>query len=315
MQYNVIIQFCKIDKSEFIEIIIIYNTIIHNKEEKMSVYLETNALRKLTSYKCKESVYTSIFSIFELLSGITEKDFEIRKACLKRIKEQKIEIQGPMIDKLFMDLVGITEYNKFAYKMIMDTYYATLEAENYSHFNNIKLLGTDKNNKNITIHAHTWLKDWDCDISNITKNIKSIVEDENKEYIKNIYDKGGDKALAEHSWGKMYNNRVDEERLSHAEPFIGADTVKTVCQEMDVLFSRYNYKLFLVAQAVIFLKAFFINGNTQNANNASDLLHLLYLKENDEFVSNDKIYKTISKACPEFKLIVLDNEKNLSDLL
>lgn len=86
-------------------------------------------------------------------------------------------------------------------------------------------------------------------------------------------------------------------------------------QETDDLFSKYNYKLFLVAQAVILSKAFFINGNTQNANNASDLLHLLYLNENDKFVSNDKIYQTITEVCPEFKLIVLDNEKNLSDLI
>ena len=80
----------------------------------MSIYLETNALRKLTNYTCEESVYTSIFSIFELLSGITEEDFKIRKDCLERINKQKIEIRGPMIDKLFMDLLSITEFNPFA---------------------------------------------------------------------------------------------------------------------------------------------------------------------------------------------------------
>ena len=137
----------------------------------MSVYLETNALRKITNYICEESVYTSIFSIFELLSGITEKDFNIRKACLKRINEQKIEIRGPMIDKLFMELLGITEYNPYAYKMIMDTYYSALRAENYSHFNNFKLSVSDINNKTRLINAHTWLKNWDDNISNITNNI------------------------------------------------------------------------------------------------------------------------------------------------
>lgn len=283
----------------------------------MSVYLETNALRKLTNYTCKESVYTSIFSVFELLSGITEKDFEIRKACLKRIEEQKIEIQGPMIDKLFVDLFGITEYNRFAYKMIMDIYHAALKAESYSCFNKTGLLVTDINNKSdaIAIHACTWLKNLDENISNIINNIDSIFENENKEYIKQIYDKDGTKGLAKHFWWKMYSNRIDEERLSHVEAFVGADAVRTIRQETDDLFSKYNFKLFLVAQAVIFSKAFFINGNTQNVNNASDLLHLLYLNENDKFVSNDKIYQIITEACPAFKLIVLDNEKNLSDLI
>ncbi len=255
----------------------------------MSVYLETNALRKLTNYMCEESVYTSIFSIFELLSGITEKDFKIRKACLKRIDEQKIEIQGPMIDKLFMGLLGITEYNPFAYEMIMDTYHATLQAEDYSHFNDIQLLVTDINNKTKLIHAHTWLKNWDDNISNITKNINLLFEDENKEYIKQIYKKDGVKGLSKHFWYKIYNNRIDEERLSHAEGFVGSDAVATIRQETDLLFSKYSYKLFIKAQAVIFSKAYFINGNTQNLNNASDLLHLLYLTP---------LYKFLNKKVP-----------------
>ncbi len=116
----------------------------------MSVYLKTNALRKLTNYTCGESVYTSIF---ELLSGITEKDFNIRNACLKCINKQKIEIRGYMIDKLFMELLGITEYNLFAYKMIIDTYHATLRSKNYSHFNDLKLSVIDINNKTKLING------------------------------------------------------------------------------------------------------------------------------------------------------------------
>lgn len=118
--------------------------------KNMSVYLETNALRKLTSYKCEKPAYTSVFSIFELGSGITEKDYEIRKACLRWIKEQRIEIKGPIVDQSFANLVGITDesaYNKFACQMIMDLFDAVLETENYSVFSNIVLLTTDENNK------------------------------------------------------------------------------------------------------------------------------------------------------------------------
>lgn len=281
----------------------------------MSVYLETNALRKLTNYMCEESVYTSIFAVFELLSGITDKEFEVRKACLERIDKQKIEIRGPMIDKLFMELLGITEYNHFAYEMIMDIYRATLKAKSYSDFNKIKLLVTDMSNNTEAIHAHTWLKDWDDNISNITKNLTSVFQDEDREYVKQIYKKDGVKGLSQHFWNKIYTDRIDEERLSHAEGFIGADAAETIRQETDILFSKYNYKLFMQAQAAIFSKAYFINGNTQNSNNASDLLHLLYLNDNDKFVSNDNIYKTICEACPKFKLVVLDKEKNLSELI
>lgn len=70
----------------------------------------------------------------------------------------------------------------------------------------------------------------------------------------------------------------------------------------------------MTAQATIFAKSYFINGNTSDKNNPCDLLHLLYLGENDTLVSNDKIYQTIEKACEEFKLITINDEKSLSNL-
>ena len=213
----------------------------------MSIYLETNALRKLTNYTCKEPVYTSIFSIFELLSGITEEDFKIRKACLKRIKEQKIEIRSPMIDKLFMDLLGINEYNKFADKMIMDIYEAVLKVDSFSCLNDIHLLMGYENTKNMKpMHALTCLKNWDNNMLTITKNLNLFFEDEDKVYIKSIYKKDGISALAKHFWNKFYNNRVDKDRISHAEAFIGLSEVEKIYQEAESLFCKYNFKLFIL---------------------------------------------------------------------
>lgn len=284
----------------------------------MPVYLETSALRKLTSYRCKETTYTSIFSIFELLSGITQKDFEIRKACLKRIKDQKLIIKGPMIDKLFMKLVGVTEdgmYNEQTYTMLKNAWNIALKAKSYSAFSNTTLNDNEDKGKDHKIHILTWLEHWDAGISSITKNLDRLFADENREYIKSKYAKDGIKGLADYFWEKYYDNRTDEGRLAHAEAFVGADAIKKVRQEADDLFAKYNFNLFIKAQAAIFSKAFFIDGNSQNANNASDLLHLLYLDEHDKFVSNDKIYQTIFEACPDFNLIVLGNEKDLSNLI
>ena len=150
----------------------------------MAIYLETNALRKLTNYRCDETAYTSIFSIFELLSGINEENFEVRKACLRRVKEQKIEIRGPMIDKLFGELVGNQEYNNFAYKMILDIYNATLKSRNYSCMNDIKLLINGKTKTEEISHALTWLRNWDKNIQTITNNLDVVFEDEDPTHIK-----------------------------------------------------------------------------------------------------------------------------------
>lgn len=280
----------------------------------MAIYLETNALRKLTDYSCKEPAYTSIFSVFEILSGITEKDFYIRKACLERINEQKLEIKEPMIDKLLMNLLGNSGYNEFAYEMIMDLYNATLKVASFSELKKIYLHCTDKNGKS-ELRTINWLKEWDEHISNIRDRVPNLFEGENKDYIKHIYNNSNVKGLADYFWNKFYENRLNEDRIAHAEGFVGQDDIKYIRQETEELFSKYNYKLFMKAQAVVFSISYFINGNGQNRNNPSDLLHLLYLNENDKFVSNDKIYQTISKACPEFNLIELNNETKLSELI
>lgn len=284
----------------------------------MSVYLETNALMKLTSYKCKESVWTSIFSIFEILSGLTEKEYEARKACLRRIKEEKMEIKGPMPAPILMNLFEIpydAKYNESMCEMIIDMCHAVLENEDYSKFIDRDILFIDKINIRRIEDALAGLKKLDDSISGMTKNLDRLFEGENKDYISQIYDTTGIKGLADYFWMKFYDNQLNEERLSHAEPFAGTDVIATSRQKMKILFSKYNFKLFLRAQAAIFAVAYFINGNSQDKNNPSDLAHLLYLDENDIFVSNDKLFQRVLEACPEFKLIVLPDKKNLADLI
>lgn len=281
----------------------------------MSVYLETNALRKLVDYSCDEPVCTSIFAIFELISGISKEDFNIRKACLKRIKESKIEVRIPMVDRLFMELVGETDYNQFAHEMIFDVFKSVIVAEDFSQIENLQLAITDFDGKDKSINALEWLKKWDSSIANITKNIAPLFENEDRKFIVYLYNKDGIRGLADYYWNKFFCNRIDENRIQHAEGFIGSDNVEKLRKEQDELFERYNFKLFISAQAAVFSKAYFINGNTQDANNAGDLLHLLYLRRGDKYVSNDKIYKQIAEACPEFNLVTISNEKYLKELI
>lgn len=280
----------------------------------MSIYLETNALRKLIDYTCDEQVYTSIFSIFELLSGITPKEFNVRKACLRRISEQEIEVCGPMVDEKLARLFDKDMYNPFAYDMIWDVFQFTINAETYEEYAGLRLSVTEINGQKKEIVASEWLKQWDDNIADLTQKGSELFEDEDKLYIKDIYQKRGLKGLANHFWNKLYDARNDENRLAHVEGFLGREVVEGFRQETEKLFSKYNFKLFIIAQAVILSKAYFIDGNTQDRNNISDLLHLLYLEEGDRFVSNDKIYQKIPEFFPDFNLINLQNERNLLEL-
>ena len=71
----------------------------------------------------------------------------------------------------------------------------------------------------------------------------------------------------------------------------------------------------MIAQAVIFSEAAYIRGGTQNRNNPSDLLHLLYLKKGDKFLSNDKIYRTIADAVEDLQLVKINEEKSVLEVI
>lgn len=281
----------------------------------VAIYLETSALRKITDYKCEQDVFTSIFSVFELLAGINEKEYNVRKACITRICEQKIKIKTPMVDEFLNRLLGLDDYNKFACQMICDVSEKLIKSKKFSEFQRGRLFVTDINNMTQKIVPLEWLKNWDNNISSIKDSIPKMFQDENREYIRKIYKERGEKGLAEHFWTKYFENRTNYELLNHAEPFIGLSEKERIIARNDQLFSKYNYKLFLTAQAVVFSISYFIDCSEPDKNNSSDLLHLLYLNETDTFVSNDNIYLTISKACENFKPIIMNNETSLSKLL
>lgn len=252
----------------------------------MAIYLETNALRKLTDYSCNQSVVTSIFSIFELLSGVKDQnDYHIRRQCLQRIKKQNVIIRFPMIDELF----GVPDYNKFAAQMIMDIYNYVLSTDDFTRFQLAKLEVSRHDGSIENISAIDWLRNWDEKITEITKKSGTLFSDEDKVATRSLYNNEKEAGLAKYFTEKIFKpNTVGD--------------------------SSYAYKLFMTAQYVVFTLAW-LNGNNQNKNNASDLLHLLYIEQDDTFISNDKIYRTIKNACSSFNYIHLDNQKKLSELI
>lgn len=68
----------------------------------MKYYLETNALRKLNSklFEIKNECYTSSLSIIELISGINEKQFEIRKKVISNLILSNFNINWDFPEKI-----------------------------------------------------------------------------------------------------------------------------------------------------------------------------------------------------------------------
>lgn len=267
----------------------------------LAIYLETNALRKLTDYKYDGTEYTSIFSVFELLSGVKKNDFYKRKACIERIEKQKLIIRGPMIDKLYSSFFDIKDYNKNAYRQIMNVYHIFLNSKTFDDFSNAEMI--DINGK---FNILEWLIEWDKNISKITTDIQNILknyfQDVNKKPFREIYQNYGEQEFLNHIIFKLCNiirndnNIKDKYVINH----IG---------ETGLIY-KYNFRLFTYAQILIFAISFFLHGGTSDKNTAQDLIHLLYLSENDILVSNDGIYKNIANGIRFFKLAELSNEKN-----
>lgn len=120
--------------------------------------------------------------------------------------------------------------------------------------------------------------------------------------------------LADYLWNKYKYSMIDEKKIGHAEGFCGKEETDKIRAAINDIFCNYTFKLFFTAQAIIFVKAVYIDGGTQDRNNPSDLLHLLYLNDNDRIVSNDNIYNTISEGIDYFHPIKLSNEKSMYEL-
>lgn len=283
------------------------------------IYLETNAVRKLTDFKCDNKVFTSVFVLFELISGINNSEqFRIRKANIEKIFSQEIYIVNKMVDQVLCELVreDKNKYDPEKGNIIYSNARKILKMKSYEDFVKEKIVfyHCDPILYKNEISIQSWLKQWDDRISNIRLSLPKVFN-EDKNFIKKIYQNDGMKGLAQYYWGRLEENKLDERRIGHASAFCSKDEIEYVREENERMFSTYNFRLFMTAQAIIFAKAIYIDGGTQDKNNPSDLLHLLYLEEGDQLVSNDKIYSIIAEGIEDFHYIKIGKEKNLSDLL
>lgn len=284
-----------------------------------NIYLETNAIRKLNDFECKNKVFTSVFVLFELISGIdSSEQFRIRKANIEKIFNHKIPIIKKMVDQVLGELVGIdkSRYSTDKGEIICLIAQNILKMNSYEEF--IKDTISFEHLKPIwyeeKVSVQSWLKQWDNKISDMIHNLPPIFY-ENKDYIKKIYSRNGVKGLGQYYWGMMEDNKIDESRLGHASAFCSRSDIEQFRKANECMFSTYNFRLFMTAQAIIFAKAVHIDGGTQDRNNPSDLLHLLYLNEEDKLVSDDKIYGIIAEGISDFHYIKIGEKKKLSDLL
>lgn len=262
----------------------------------MAYYLDTNALRRIKEFT--PDMCTSILAIFELMSGITKEEYNIRQACLKRIADQDLKIREPMVDVIFLQLNHYPVQHSNTTSCIRCIFEFLLSCSSYDEFTKFTI-------PQFNLNALSWLRNYDNRISNITKKSQEIMNGEEEWYIRNLFNNQGLKGLADHFWQRLCEQRYNDNALEHVEAFVGQEQVDAAKRAIDSMIENYSYKLFYTAQASIFAEAY-INGNEQNRNNPFDLLHLLYFSEDDIMVSDDNIYQKIKETSSIFTVIKVD---------
>lgn len=279
----------------------------------MKKYLETSAIRKLQNIKA-ENVYTSIFTLFELISGINSKEeFDIRKQTVEKIMQSEIYIDWDFVDKKLGSFFGHEQVDE-NFPNLLEGIIKALRKFSYKKFIKENLYIEQKDGSVIAKNVMEYLKEKDQKIENM-RNICHVMFDESKTFIINKYKKEGLKGLAIYFWKKYEHYKFNTNRLNHAEAFVEEKQINLQKNKIEETYNKYNFKLFMTAQSIIFAKAVYIDGGTQNRNNPSDLLHLLYLNDKDSrIVSSDKIYKAIEGAIDYFKPIIINNEKDINEI-
>lgn len=151
---------------------------------KVKYYLETNSLRKFNSNlkNLKDISFTSALSIFELLSGIRERDFHIRKSVIENVFKSEIKIIWLFPEEITVNAFPGMEFKEerisglktlCKYLIESNTLNAFLKKASKGRFNLEFFRNLDAHYSNTFIEATR--------IGN--KNLKEIIANQNEDYL------------------------------------------------------------------------------------------------------------------------------------
>ncbi|UMQ41572.1 hypothetical protein MKS83_19570 [Chryseobacterium sp. Y16C] len=260
----------------------------------MKYYLDTVAVRRLSKElpKLKDNSYTSALVILELISGINEREFKIRKQVIKNLLECGFPIIWKLPETMKAEAFPIIEIKEKRTLGLLKICYELLRSENLETL----ILKTENEVYNID-----FFKEWDSTHSfefvNATskgnEELKKIYYDErlnNGEAFEN-YAKQFVKSLASDS---ELNNYITVKGMASNYAAQASMNGEKVSEEE--IHNSYNHSI------DIFLEYFSLFSakksgelGTPAKNDYVDLNHLLYLRDNLNFfiVTDDKMILNI----------------------
>jgi len=251
----------------------------------MRFYLETNSLRQLANKLLDKNFcnncFTSILSIAELLSGINEKEFFLRKSIFQKLNQSGVIVNHEFPEFLRLQAFGIYKSFKTS-NDIIEISNILIESDSYFEFQ-FKLAKLD------LITCWHFLKKYDqngnAEFKNAFKQRVSGDINITKDSIKDFKER----------WRNInVSNKhlyIDEAIFYYAMETLKYDNSKSI-QELLI---SYNHSL-----DIFFLSTFYYSEEKKSHkdetgnNDYFDLTHLSYLSdENHVIVTDDKIIHRI----------------------
>ena len=261
-------------------------------------YLETNSLRKLNNklFEIQEKCYTSALSIFELISGISQQQFEIRKKVISNSILSELHINWDFPEKIKIDSfpnLEIEEQRVDDLKQLCDFLINSNDLQEFIKFSNDLTHNLDFFNSLDSKYSKDFISATESG-NNVLKSIYTSKKIENgkffekfaKEFVKSLPKTTElNKSL---TLTGLVNGIADS-----LETTSGKNTINR-----DKLFYAYNGNI------NIFIEAFSLFSgiksaelNTPAKNDFIDLHHLLYLGNNSNniIVTDDKLLLKITE--------------------
>jgi hypothetical protein len=274
----------------------------------MRYYLDTVAVRSLRKElpKLKTNSYTSALVILELISGISEKEFDIRKQVIKKLFECRFPIVWKLPETMKADAFSIIEVSEEHRILgLINICNELLRCDDLQ-----TLISKTENE----IYNIEFFKDFDTTHSTgfIEATIKGNIE------LKKIYN---EELLNNGSAAEKYAKELVKSLISEVE-INGAFTIKGIANYMSTqassngeyvseeeVYNSYNHSINIFVEAFsLFCARKSGELGAPAKNDYLDLNHLLYLRSepNNYIVTDDKMILEItphSKSIKEFKEI------------
>ncbi len=270
----------------------------------MRYYLDTTSLRKLSSklHMFKgENVFTSSLALVELISGMTESEFNLRKQVIHNVVHSGIGIDWDSYKMKMYKAVDLhyDDIESFSLREMIQIIFLSsslweirnsriyITSSDYYTLESFSGLDRDLNMIGIST-AKTGIQEW-----------RKILSKKHRRYINNeLFDKEGLRAyvnsLAEISCSEFIEEITNTRRPS--DKYFSALNKYRRRNSMDLFFhcTQLQYNL---AQ---------LKGEEYKMNDTIDLLHTIFLSQEDIIVSDDKIFRKLHEWHPNLKTCTVD---------